>query len=112
MTRELLPGLLWITGVKHMTLNPVSRRQPPAYCAPSWSWASITGLVFYNSNSTGAFGEWMFWPRTRLQVLNADFGLVSQSIYGPAKGGSLVGRAPVAFSLPADLEGNEERRIQ
>ncbi|CAK7218432.1 hypothetical protein SBRCBS47491_003507 [Sporothrix bragantina] len=77
---DLPRGLFWY-------LSDLTRRpRPPAYRAPSWSWAAVDGKIRYPSSRTGA-------ESVTLEVLECSVELVSPIVpYGAVKGGRLVVR--------------------
>ncbi|KAK0655814.1 hypothetical protein B0T16DRAFT_19178 [Cercophora newfieldiana] len=83
---ELPLSLLWRRGYMFGTKTPMS--QPAKYHAPSWSWASVNGPIWYGDQYRGD---------TCCEVLDVSYELASpHNQYGALQSGSLLVRGMVA----------------
>ncbi|KAK4183170.1 heterokaryon incompatibility protein-domain-containing protein [Podospora australis] len=87
--RSELPGsLLWQRSTETLSEEP-SRRISPDY-APTWSWASITGIVVCGPSNTTQQSRWMVSESMlTCTVVEAKMTLATTNPFGPAASGHL-----------------------
>ncbi|KAF3004390.1 hypothetical protein E8E13_010083 [Curvularia kusanoi] len=93
--RHLVPGLLWWADGEKVDGSPSSR--PSKYRAPTWSWASIDGIVYMEDNLVS---EW------RIQVVDYKLEYATHDITGIITGGWIDLRGHLKpFSLRWNVKG-------
>jgi hypothetical protein len=82
---SLIRDLAWVVQ-QHI----VPSRKPKEYRAPSWSWASIDGCIFYADVMTDLGGPgWRFEPDENINIIECSVILV-ESPFGRVSDGKLV----------------------
>ncbi|PQE30159.1 heterokaryon incompatibility protein [Rutstroemia sp. NJR-2017a WRK4] len=91
---------LWVWDLPRLlfwhTANPAVKARPKEYLAPTWSWASVKGEVFFPTRSM---------VNLKLQILSVRVDLKSTTLrYGQVTGGELVvrGRLKSAIWIPGE----------
>ncbi|KAI0096945.1 HET-domain-containing protein [Nemania sp. FL0031] len=101
--RTYLAGL-WLEDLPWLLCWRVSQRRfekrPEAYCAPTWSWASVGTPVIWDKD--------IFDAKSRIEVLNASTAPVVQTnIFGRVKGAYVILRGLVQRAvLEVDVQHN------
>ncbi|KAF5523266.1 hypothetical protein CGCA056_v005523 [Colletotrichum aenigma] len=103
MWRSQLPqSLCWVAGPDEMV--PMKHRTSE-YRAPSWSWASVEGGIYFHHTRYGPDGN---HPTSVCDILDIKLSKVGPSPYGEVAGGFLRLRAPLV-----EVEvGDEALRFQ
>ncbi|KAF2838405.1 HET-domain-containing protein [Patellaria atrata CBS 101060] len=100
----IVPGLLWqnIAGWRE------SRKRLSPYYAPSWTWASVTGMIFFDEDEE-------FATKRKCSVIEAVCVPATLNPFGPAKSGHLKLRSmifDVSLVLPPNEFAGVEFRIR
>lgn len=104
---EMALGMMWRTRNTHHSGDEYPCKRQDTYCAPSWSWASVTGLIEYDryvKNPPGKISQSIVYGRDVSLCVN----LTGPNPFGPASSAYLNAEAYVVPVRLTKVEGTNE----